>query len=154
MLPLRCLYGWAQSSVRWWSFCRCNSPPQQGKERLERCWNDCFASGLLHGVWSWPVATGRSDVRSFKETQGATGRVYLSIFIHWNEKHGYLVQCSSSIRIRSDTSKRTTPDHARKDKRQITPRCTATRQSRALVYSVVPVSCRAVPNQSHFDDCT
>ena len=39
------------------------------------------------------------------------------------------------------------------DKRQITPRCTATRQSRALVCSVVPVSCRAVPNQSHFDDC-
>ena len=93
------------------------APHKQGTEQLERFWNDCSASGMPHSVWSWPVATGRStcmDVQSFKETQGVTGRVYPSIFIHWNKKHSYLVQCSSSIRIRSDTSKRTTADHARK----------------------------------------
>ena len=150
MLTLRCLYGWAQSSARWWSFCRCHSPPQQGTERLERFWNDCFISGMPRSVWSRPVATGRStcscmDVRSFKKTGRAE-------FIHWNEKHGYLVQCSSSIRIRSDTSKRTTPDHARKTNAR--SRHAAPRRASLVRWCAVFCQSRAVPCRTSLTSMT
>ena len=107
---------------------------------------------MPHSVWSWPVATGRSDVRSFKETQGATGRVYPSIFIHWNEKHGYSVQCSSSIRIRSDTSKRTTPDHVRKTNAR--SRHAAPRRASLVCWCAVFCQSRAVPCRTSLTSMT